>query len=85
MPKVLYTGKLPPLIWLGMNANCAYAWITGYARDAATMTNNIKRGYEGEYTDDIHRYDEMSADHYMECAELLLEDKDRFHSDLQWE
>jgi ubiquinone/menaquinone biosynthesis C-methylase UbiE len=76
MPEVLYSGKLSPLMKLVVNVSCLYAWITGYGRDTAAMTANVKRGYEGEYTDDIYRYDECGCDHYKECAEMLVEDMD---------
>lgn len=73
MPAVFWTGKLSPTWKVLVNLSNLLAWFTGNARDHAAMKTRVKRGYEGEITDDVNRYDELGLDHYIKISQALLD------------
>ena len=73
MPQVLWGGKLTFGPKIMMNLNNIWAWITGDARDPQRMKERMKQGYEGEISEYISRYDELAGDHYLRCAQELME------------
>jgi ubiquinone/menaquinone biosynthesis C-methylase UbiE len=62
MPPLFWTGKLTPLMKVLANCNNLLAWLTGDARDAKTMKERMKLGYEGAVSDDVKRYDELGLE-----------------------
>jgi len=72
MPSVFWTGNLPILVRMMANASNALAWITGNARDVASMKHRIKLGYEGACSKDLTRYDELGLKHFTRIAQELL-------------
>ncbi len=57
---------------LMVNTNNILAWVLGNARDTAGMKARMKKGYGGEITDDISRYDNVGLQHYTKIATELL-------------
>ena len=76
MPTVLWTGRLSWPTRLLADAGNAHAWITGSARDTATMKQRMKLGYEGACSDHVSRYDDLGREHYTRIATALLEGVD---------
>lgn len=72
MPTVFWTGSLPILARIVANGSNAVAWMTGNARDTASMKQRIKLGYEGACSTDLTRYDELGLEHYTRIAGELL-------------
>ena len=58
MPTLFWSGKLTFPMKLLIEANNILSLITGRSRDLTGMKDRVKRGYEGEYTDHVHAYDE---------------------------
>ena len=52
------------------------AWITGNARNSSAMKEKMKNGYNGKYSDYIHKYDEMGLSHYTKITKKLVEKLD---------
>ena len=73
MPQVLWGGKLTIGPKIMMNLNNIWAWISGDARDPQRMKERMKQGYEGEISEYMSRYDELAGDHYLRCAQELME------------
>jgi ubiquinone/menaquinone biosynthesis C-methylase UbiE len=76
MPTLLWTGKLSLPLRLMVDMTGIVGWITGNARDSSAMKARMKGGYNGEYSDYIHRYDELSAFHYERISKALLQNVD---------
>lgn len=76
MPTLFWTGELSFPLRLMVNMTGLIGWITGTARDSAAMKARMKGGYNGEYSDYIHRYDELSSSHYERIANALLQNLD---------
>jgi len=64
MPPIFWTGKLSLTMKVLVNTSNLLAWISGNARDTFAMKQRMKRGYEGTYSSDISRYDELGLEHY---------------------
>jgi ubiquinone/menaquinone biosynthesis C-methylase UbiE len=73
MPTLFWTGKISLPLKLVLNAGSLIAWVTGNACDTSAMKRRMKRGYNGEYSDYIHRYDELGSSHYAKISKMLLE------------
>lgn len=73
MPPIFWTGKLSLTMKLLANINSMLAWVTGNARDTASMKERMKQGYDGIYSDHVTRYDELGIKHYTKIATKLLE------------
>ena len=73
MPPIFWTGKLSLPMKVLVNSSNLFAWITGNARDTDAMKQRMKRGYEGKYTNDISKYDELGSEHYTKISRSLLE------------
>lgn len=76
MPKLFWTGKLSLPVKLMVNANNILAWFTGNARDTAAMKNRVKQGYDGAFSEHVHRYDELGAEFQTKAATAQLEGVD---------
>lgn len=73
MPPIFWTGKLSLPMRLLVNTSNLLAWITGNARDTVAMKQRMKRGYEGQYSNDIKKYDAQGMEHYSKIARELLD------------
>ena len=73
MRTVFWTGKLSPMMKFLANFSNAVAWVTGNARDTASMKQRTKMGYEGAVTDSVTRYDELGLGHFRKISKALLE------------
>ena len=76
MPQMLWTGKLSPLMKVVADTSMIIAWLTGSAKDAAAMKQRVKLGYDGTFTDDVTRYDELGLKFQIKAANALLDDID---------
>ena len=76
MPKITYANRLPLLLKMIMNLSAIQAWITGNLKDSAAMKRRVKQGFEGAFTDDVSRYDEVGMAHYVKIASELLKETD---------
>jgi len=76
MPAIFWTGKLSPTWKALVNLSNLLAWLTGNARDQAAMKKRVQKGYEGEITDHIDRYETLGLDHYTKIAQALLDPVD---------
>ncbi|MFC1971369.1 class I SAM-dependent methyltransferase [Chloroflexota bacterium] len=73
MPPIFWTGKLSLPMKVVLNTSNLLAWITGNARDTFAMKQRMKRGYEGAFSNDISRYDELGLGHYTKISRSLLD------------
>ncbi len=56
-----------------VNMGSIIAWITGNARDSSAMKERMKDGYNGKYSDYIHKYDELASFHYEKISNTLIQ------------
>ena len=73
MPELLWKGKLSPAVKLMVNASSIMAWISGNSSDIAGMKQRIKDGYDGIYTDNVTKYDELGLAFQIKAAIKQLE------------
>ena len=59
MPALFWSGKLTFPMKLLVESNNILALFTGSASDILGMKERVRKGYEGEYTDHVHQYDEL--------------------------
>jgi ubiquinone/menaquinone biosynthesis C-methylase UbiE len=59
MSKFFWSGKLTLPMKLLIEANNLLSVFTGSFRDYGGMKERVKRGYEGEYSNHIHQYDQL--------------------------
>ena len=52
------------------------AWFTGNARDSSAMKDRMKDGYNGEFTDYVNKYDDLSSFHYSKISKILIQSID---------
>jgi ubiquinone/menaquinone biosynthesis C-methylase UbiE len=77
MVSLFWTGKnLSPFLKTVMNMNSLLAWLSGSARDIPSMKNNVKGGFEGAYSNDVVRYDDVGSGYFSDIAHQLLENVD---------
>ncbi len=72
MQTLFWTGKLSFPMKLLIEANNILSFIIGSARDLKGMKDRVKRGYEGEYTDHVHGYDEYGFHLQAKSARIQL-------------
>jgi len=73
VPSVFWSGKLTLPMKVLVQANNVLAVLTGSARDVRGMRDRVKRGYEGEFSDHVRRYDELGYHLQERSARLQLE------------
>ncbi len=73
MPTLFWTGKMSLPLKLVVNGGSLIAWITGNARDTSAMKQRVKNGYNGNYSDYVHRYDDLGLSHYEKISKKLIE------------
>lgn len=76
MPTLFWTGKISLPLRLMVNMGSIIAWITGNARDSYVMKERMKDGYNGKYSDYIHKYDELASFHYEKISNILIQKVD---------
>jgi len=74
MSQLIWSGKLSLPMKLLVEANNLLSLFTGSIRDYAGMKERVKRGYEGEYSDHIHQYDELGYHLQEKSARIQLEE-----------
>ncbi|MDY6905348.1 MAG: class I SAM-dependent methyltransferase [Thermodesulfobacteriota bacterium] len=72
MPKVFWSGKLPFDTMCLMNASNFIAFLCGNTMNKEPMKLRMKNGYDGVFSDDVTRYDELGLGHYSNVAEKLV-------------
>lgn len=72
MVTIFWAGKLSLLMKCVMNINNLLSWIMGNTKDTNVMKQRMKFGYEGKYSSDVTRYDELGFAHYTKIANELL-------------
>jgi len=75
-PPVLWTGRLSREMALLVNTSNVLAWATGNARNARAMKERVRRGYDGEFSDHVARYDALGLDLQRRTARLQLDGQD---------
>jgi len=73
MPTLLWTGKMSLPLRIMVNMGSMIAWITGNARDTFAMKQRMKDGYNGRFSDYIHKYDELASFHYEKISDALIQ------------
>jgi ubiquinone/menaquinone biosynthesis C-methylase UbiE len=76
MTTILWTGKLSNPMMVLINANNILAWIIGSTRNTKTMKERVQKGYEGKFSEDVMRYDELAAGFQTRAAVAQLEGMD---------
>jgi ubiquinone/menaquinone biosynthesis C-methylase UbiE len=74
MPKLFWTGKLSFPMFVVANANNILAWLAGNSGKTAEMTERVKRGYDGLFSDHVRRYDALGLKLQMKAARAQLEE-----------
>ena len=57
-----------------VDANNLLSVLTGGSRDYDGMKERVRKGYEGEYSDHVHQYDERGYHLQIKSARYQLED-----------
>lgn len=74
MPPLFWSGKLTLPMRLLVEANNLLSLVVGSANDVAGMKERVKEGYEGRYSDHVHRYDALGLHLQDRSARIQLED-----------
>lgn len=59
-----------------VNASNVLAWATGNARNVRAMKERVRRGYDGEFSDHVARYDALGLELQQRAARLQLDGVD---------
>ncbi len=73
MPTILWTGKMSLPLRIMVNMGSMIAWMTGNARNTFAMKQRVKDGYNGRFSDYIHKYDELASFHYEKISNALIQ------------
>lgn len=73
MPSLFWSGKLTLPMKLLVEANNLLSIITGSRNDIPGMKNRVMQGYEGEFSDHVHSYDELGYHLQDRSARIQLE------------
>jgi ubiquinone/menaquinone biosynthesis C-methylase UbiE len=76
MPRLFWTGKLTLPMAILVNSNNIAAWLIGNSRKTAEMTQRVKAGYDGHFSDHVRRYDELGLKFQIKAARAQLEEID---------
>jgi len=74
MSQFFWSGKLSLPMKLLIEANNLLSVFTGSFRDYRGMKERVKRGYEGEYSNHIHQYDQLGYHLQEKSARIQLEE-----------
>ncbi len=75
-PPVLWTGKLTRAMTLLVNISNAAAVVNGNVRGISAMKERVRRGYDGEFSEDVSRYDALGLELQARAARLQLHSVD---------
>ena len=73
MPSLFWSGKLSLPMRILVEANNFLSLLSGSANDVRGMKERIRKGYEGEYSDHVQRYDELGYHLQERSARIQLE------------
>jgi ubiquinone/menaquinone biosynthesis C-methylase UbiE len=73
MPSLFWSGKLTLPMKLLIEANNILSLFTGSSNDITGMKERVKNGYEGEFSDHVHQYDELGYHLQDRSARIQLE------------
>lgn len=73
MPPLFWTGKLSIQMKLLIEANNLLSLLTGSSRDLDGMKERVRHGYEAEYSDHVHSYDDVGLHLQDRSARIQLE------------
>lgn len=73
MPKLFWSGKLTLPMKILINTNNLLSLFTGSLKDNKGMKDRVKRGYEGEYSDHVFKYDELGYQFQEKSANFQLD------------
>jgi len=73
MASLFWSGKLTLPMTLLINTNNLLSTLTGSYRDITGMKSRVKRGYEGDFTNHVHHYDEFGYQLQYRSASIQLE------------
>jgi ubiquinone/menaquinone biosynthesis C-methylase UbiE len=76
MKKILWSGKLSFPIKCLVNLNSILALLLGNTRDTNAMKSRVKKGYNGAFTNDVIRYDELGEEFQHKAATALIKNID---------
>lgn len=62
MNQLSWTGKLTLPMKILIESNNLLAWMTGNTRKTDAMKDRVKKGYDGEYSKYVSRYDELAGE-----------------------
>ncbi len=74
MPSLFWSGKLTFPMKLLVEANNLLSLITGSSNDLQGMKERVKKGYEGEFSDHVYKYDEFGYHLQDRSARIQLEE-----------
>lgn len=73
MPPIFWTGKLSPPMKNLVEANNILALISGEANNIEGMKEQVKRGYDGKFSDHIQSYDALKYHLQLRSARIQLD------------
>src|SRR4030042_4103003 len=76
MPSLFWTGRLTLPMKVLVNSNNLRALLLGNTTNTAAMKDRVRRGYEGEITDHVERYDALGWHLQERSARIQLEGLD---------
>ncbi len=76
MNKLFWIGKLTFPMKILIESNNLLAWLTGNVRNKKAMKDRIKKGYDGEYSQHVTRYDELVGEFQKRAAAYQLYEGD---------
>jgi ubiquinone/menaquinone biosynthesis C-methylase UbiE len=74
MPPLFWSGRLTIPMKLLVEANNILSLLTGSSNDTAGMKERVKKGYDGEYSNHVHQYDELGYHLQDRSARIQLEE-----------
>lgn len=72
MPSLFWSGKLTLPMRILVEANNLLSLFTGSSNDLSGMKDRVRKGYEGEFSDHVHQYDEFGYHFQERSAHIQL-------------
>jgi len=76
MPKLFWTGKLTVPMAVLVNSNNLLAGIVGNLGNSGEMTQRVKLGYDGAFSEHVKRYDDLGLKYQLKAAAAQLDEMD---------
>ena len=73
MPSVFWTGRLTFPMRVLVNANSVLALLSGNATNSLAMKSRVRNGYEGRFSPDVRKYDELGLELQERAADIQLQ------------